>query len=342
VAVRPATVRLRGARRRGLPSARALLVFSLLGLLLAWLAVNAAKTPALFVNNVLDGVTLGAIYALGALGFTMIYGTLGLIHFAHGDVIVLGAMLSAVAAGSLAVALVPVLVIPACAAATGLIYFSVYRRLRTSSRLAVLVASIGVAFVLKDVALVWAEATFLTFRNVPDVLPRGEIANVRGVAYGWNDLIVVVFATAVVISLGWLLRATRIGKAVRAAADDAEAAALVGVDVERAFLSVFVIAGALAGAASLLYAFYFRTIAFGEGLYISLIALTAAVLGGIGSLAGALLGALTIGLVQSLNDGLTWHAPGSDWTRSIVFGVLILILVFRPQGLLGERPPESR
>ena len=119
-----------------------------------------------------------------------------------------------------------------------------------------------------------------------------------------------------------------------------EAAALVGIDVEHAFLSVFLIAGALAGAASLLYAFYFRTIAF-EGLDITLIALTAAVLGGIGSLAGALLGALTIGLVQSLNDWLTWYAPGSEWTRSLVFGVLIAVLVFRPQGLLGRPPAES-
>ena len=202
-------------------------ISSLIGSVLAWLSVNAAKTPSLFVNGVIDGVTLGAIDALGALGFTMIYGTLGLIHYAHGDMIVLGAMLTAVAAVDFPVALVPALVVPACPAVTGLIYVSVYRRLQARSRLAVLVASIGVAFVLKDVALVWAEATFVTFRNGPDVLPRGEITNVRGVTYGWNDLIVVVFATAVVVGLGWLLRATRIGKAVRAAADGASLANLL-------------------------------------------------------------------------------------------------------------------
>jgi branched-chain amino acid transport system permease protein len=309
-------------------------------LLIVWLGVNAAKEPALFVNDVLSGVTAGAIYALVALGFTLIYSTLELIHFAHGDVMVLGAMLAAVTVGFLPAALLPAVVIPACALTTGLIYHTVYRRLRQTSRLAVLVASIGVAFILKDLAQVWAEATFLTFRNVPDVLPHGQIASVLGVTYSWDDLIVVLFVAAVVVALSWLLQATRAGKAVRAAGQDAEAAAVVGVDVDRAFLHVFLIAGALAGAASLLYAFYFRTIAFGEGLYVSLIALTAAVVGGIGNLAGALIGALLIGLVQSLNDGLTWQTPGSDWTRSIVFGVLICVLVFRPQGILGGRSPE--
>ena len=174
-----------------MPSARALLVASFVGLLLAWLAVNAAKTPALFLNGVFGGVTIGAIYALGALGFTLIYGTLDLIHFVHGDVIVLGAMLAAVAAASLPVGFVPALVLPACAAATGVICVSVYRCLRARSRLAVLVASIGVAFVLKDAALVWSEATYLTFRNVRDVLPRGELADFLGLTFEWDDLLVV-------------------------------------------------------------------------------------------------------------------------------------------------------
>jgi branched-chain amino acid transport system permease protein len=128
---------------------------------------------------------------------------------------------------------------------------------------------------------------------------------------------------------------------MRATAQDKDAAAIMGINVNRTISFTFLIAGALAGAAGTLYALWATTVRFDQGFQLGLIAFTAAVLGGIGNLPGAVLGAVTIGLIQSWNEGLPWHMPGSDWTQSIVFSILILILVFRPEGLLGEKTPEG-
>jgi len=134
---------------------------------------------------------------------------------------------------------------------------------------------------------------------------------------------------------------TRQGKAMRATAQDMDASAMMGINVNRTISFTFLIAGALAGAAGVCYSLYVTTVRFDQGFQLGLIAFTAAVLGGIGNLPGAVLGALLIGLIQAWNEGLPWHMPGSDWTESIVFSILILILVFRPEGLLGERTPEG-
>ena len=128
---------------------------------------------------------------------------------------------------------------------------------------------------------------------------------------------------------------------MRATAQDKDAAAMMGIDVNRTISFTFLVAGALAGAAGVIFAFYETTIQYNTGFTLGLIAFTAAVLGGIGNLVGAVLGGLLIGFIQDYNEGLSWHAPGSAWTNSIVFGILILILVFRPQGLLGEQTPEG-
>jgi branched-chain amino acid transport system permease protein len=134
---------------------------------------------------------------------------------------------------------------------------------------------------------------------------------------------------------------TRQGKAMRATAQDMDASAMMGINVNRTISFTFLIAGSLAGAAGLCYALYVTTVRFDQGFQLGLIAFTAAVLGGIGNLPGAVLGAILIGLIQAWNEGLPWHMPGSDWTQSIVFSILILILVFRPEGLLGEQTPEG-
>jgi branched-chain amino acid transport system permease protein len=128
---------------------------------------------------------------------------------------------------------------------------------------------------------------------------------------------------------------------MRATAQDRDASAIMGINVNRTISFTFLIAGSLAGAAGLIYALYVTTVRFDQGFQLGLIAFTAAVLGGIGNLTGAVLGSVLIGLIQAFNEGLSWHAPGSDWTRSIVFALLIAILVFRPEGLLGERTPEG-
>jgi branched-chain amino acid transport system permease protein len=141
--------------------------------------------------------------------------------------------------------------------------------------------------------------------------------------------------------LTWLVASTRQGKAMRATSQDMEAAAMMGINVNRTISFTFALAGALAGAAGLIYVLQFTTIRYDQGFQLGLIAFTAAVLGGIGNLAGAVLGALVIGFVEAFSGGLDWLAPGTDWSRAIVFVVLIAVLVFRPEGILGERTPEG-
>jgi branched-chain amino acid transport system permease protein len=324
----------------------------LVALLVAWLLVNFIKGPAYFVNIGFIGLTNGALYALVALGYTLVYGILELINFAHGDVFMLGGLFSAtmllsvfhlkvhastltlVAAilGSLIVAMA------ACGILNAVIERVAYRPLRGAPRVAPLITAIGMSFILEDVAIGWKGPGYTA---VPSLLPTGDVFSVAGITYTWEKLIVAVITAPVLLLLVWFVRQTRQGKAMRATAQDRDAAAMMGIDVNRTISFTFLIAGALAGTGGLVYALYFGQIRYDTGYQIGLIAFTAAVLGGIGNLPGAVLGALLIGFIQAFNEGLLWHAPGSDWTESIVFSILILILVFRPEGLLGERTPEG-
>jgi branched-chain amino acid transport system permease protein len=226
----------------------------------------------------------------------------------------------------------------ACGLINATIELVAYRPLRGAPRLAPLITAIGMSFILQDVALGWKGPTYT---SVPHILPRGNVFSFAGVSYTWEKLIVVVITVPVLLALMWLVQRTRQGKAMRATAQDRDAAAMMGINVNRTISFTFMIAGALAGAAGLCYSLYVTTVRFDQGFQLGLIAFTAAVLGGIGNLPGAVLGAVLIGLIQSWNEGLPWHMPGSDWTQSIVFSILILILVFRPEGLLGERTPEG-
>jgi branched-chain amino acid transport system permease protein len=324
----------------------------LLGALVLWLAVNFEKAPAYFFTISFIGLTNGAVYALVALGYTLVYGILELINFAHGDVFMLGGMISATmvlsvfnlhtgeAAGPLVLAIVCSLLV--AMAACGLINATVeriaYRPLRGAPRLAPLITAIGMSFILQDVAIGWKNVSYVA---VPNVLPRSNVFSIAGVVYTWEKFIIVLVTVPVLLVLIWLVQKTRQGKAMRATAQDRDAAAMMGINVNRTISFTFLIAGALAGAGGLLYALYFGQVRYDTGFQLGLIAFTAAVLGGIGNLPGAVLGALCIGFIQAYNDGLQWHSPGSDWTQSIVFAILILILVFRPEGLLGERTPEG-
>jgi len=330
----------------------------LVAFVVLWLAVNLGKAPGEFFQDFLIGLTQGAIYGLVALGYTLVYGILELINFAHGDVFMLGAMMAAtVLAGQIfgvtlfgldgtegaAVWLPAVLVtLLVCMGFCGLlnasIEFIAYRPLRGAPRLAPLITAIGMSFILQNVALAWKGPNYVP---VPPILPTGNVFSIGGVTYQWNKLIVLLVTVPVLILLVWLVQQTRQGKAMRATAQDRDAAAMMGINVNRTISFTFLIAGSLAGAAGLLYALYVTNVRFDQGFQLGLIAFTAAVLGGIGNLPGAVLGALLIGMIQAFNEGLPWHAPGSDWTQSIVFGILILILVFRPEGLLGERTPEG-
>ena len=341
-------IRTRGYRPDVMPIAGGLLVLALL----VWLGVNLYKTPYDFLEITLIGVTVGAIYALVALGYTLVYGILELINFAHGDVFMLGAMMAATltvqvfalhdneAAGKW----IPIvlLCLPIGMLFCGVLNASVeriaYKPLRGAPRLAPLITAIGMSFILQNVGLAWKGANYVP---VPNILPRGDVFHVGAADYQWNKLIVLLVTVPVLVGLIFLVQETRQGKAMRATAQDSDAAAMMGINVNRTISFTFLIAGALAGAAGLLYALYVTNVRYDQGFQLGLIAFTSAVLGGIGNLPGAVLGALVIGLIQAYNEGLNWHAPGSDWTQSIVFTVLILILVFRPEGLLGERTPEG-
>jgi branched-chain amino acid transport system permease protein len=319
-------------------------------LVAVWLGVNLFKEPAEFYRLFLIGLTNGAIYGLVALGYSLVYGILELINFAHGDVFMLGGMLVATMVASFGLAdesgvllwgmilLMLVLVMAFCATINTTIEIVAYRRLRHAPRLAPLITAIGMSFILQNIGLVWKGARPT---SVDSILPRGAVFTIADVAYTWDKLIVILFTVPVLFSLIFLVQQTRQGKAMRATAQDRDASAMMGINVNRTISFTFVIAGALAGAAGLLYALYITNVRYDEGFRLGLIAFTAAVVGGIGNLPGAVLGGLVIAMIESFNNGLSWATPGSDWTQSIIFAILIIILVFRPEGLLGERTPEG-
>ncbi len=328
----------------------------LVALVVVWLGINLAKDWDQFFRIFLIGLTNGALYALVALGYTLVYGILELINFAHGDVFMIGGMFAATVAismfslqedaslGTLVPAILVALLIAmaGCALLNATIERVAYRPLRRAPRLVPLITAIGVSFILQDVALIWKGSQPIA---MPRSLPDGSIFTIGTcpdcVVYTWNRLFPILITVPVLIGLVWLVRYTRRGKAMRATAQDKDAAAMMGIDVNRTIAFVFLLAGALAGAAGVLFAFYFQTIRYDTGFTIGLIAFTAAVLGGIGNLPGAVLGAMLIGLIQAFIEGLSWHSPGPGWTTTIVFSILIMILVFRPEGLLGEQTPEG-
>ena len=213
-----------------------------------------------------------------------------------------------------------------------------YRRLRNAPRLAPLITAVGMSFILQNIGLIfWG----VNYTSVPRLVPNSVAFSIGDVNFQWNKIAVILITIPVLLALTYLVRSTRQGKAMRATSQDPEAAAMMGVNVNRTISFTFILAGGLAGAAGLLFLLNFTTIRYDQGFQLGLIAFTAAVLGGIGNMTGALVGGLTIGLIEAFNEGLDWQTPGSDWTRSMVFGLLIAILVFRPEGILGERTPEG-
>ena len=328
-----------------------LLSFVMLGFVGVWLVGNLVQSPVQFVNVGLIGLTNGLIYGLVALGYTLVYGILQLINFAHGDVFALSGLVAstiiisifglekdaAVLAilGAMVATLLVIMVLFATINVT--IEFVAYRRLRRAPRLAALITAVGMSFIVQNISLALYD---VNFRSVPSFIPRTEVLGIGDITYSWNKLAALVITVPVLILLTWFVRSTKQGKAMRAVAQDNEASAMMGINVNRTISITFAIAGALAGSAGIVYLLQFN-MRYDTGFELGLIAFTAAVLGGIGNLSGAVLGAMVIGFVQAFNEGLSWYTPGSDWTRTIVFGILILILVFRPEGLLGERTPEG-
>ena len=309
----------------------------------------------LFLQILIIGITTGAIYALIALGYTMVYGIIELINFAHGDIFMIGTLVSVAIFGLLGISsasqptgftLVSILIVTClgtmlvCAVLGVVIERVAYRPLRNAPRLAPLISAIGVSLILQDLGKLWKGVAFVSF---PQIFPQITY-NLGPVTISSVNILVLVVSLALMVALMWLVNSTRTGRAMRAVAQDREAAALMGVNVDRIIAITFFIGAALAGAAGFIYGLQYGSTIFYLGFQLGLFAFTAAVLGGIGNLAGAVLGGVLIGVIEALAslvpDSILPHG-GAAWHQAIIFGILILILVFRPSGLLGQQTPEK-
>jgi len=309
----------------------------------------------LLLQELVVGITTGAIYALIALGYTMVYGIIELINFAHGDIFMIGTLISITIFGLLGITnnsqptgltLAAVLIITClgamlvCAVLGVAIERVAYRPLRNAPRLAPLISAIGVSLILEDIGKLWKGVNFVSF---PQIFPQINYS-LGGVSISSVNILVIVVSLVLMVGLQWMVTSTRIGRAMRAVAQDREAAALMGVNVDRIIAITFFIGAGLAGAAGFIYGLQYGSTIFIIGFQLGLIAFTAAVLGGIGNLVGAMLGGVLIGIVEALAslipDTVLPHG-GAAWHQAIIFAILILILVFRPSGLLGQRAPEK-
>ena len=303
------------------------------------------------VQQTINGLTRGAVFALIALGYTMVYGIIELINFAHGDVFMLGLFISltfltligmAHTLHGWELAVVLPLVLAATMLATGMINVSIdrlaYRPLRHSTRLAPIITAIGVSFMLENLALLWKGPSPLAY---PDVFPSVDILREwfgldSNIYITTKDILVIGISVPLMLALHYFVTRTTWGKAMRATAQDRETALAMGIDVEKTILLTFFIGGALAGAAGVIQGLYYNVGMWWLGYQAGLRAFTAAVLGGIGNMPGAALGGFVIGFLSAWSD----QYISARWTNAIVFSILILVLVFRPHGLLGERTPE--
>ncbi|MEA2684302.1 MAG: branched-chain amino acid transport system permease protein [Chloroflexota bacterium] len=303
--------------------------------------------PAYFGEQLVLGISIGAIYALIALGYTMVYGIVELINFAHGDVFTVGAFfsffcISLIGAGNFSgLMLIPLLLVVFLATMlfNGLLGATIervaYRRLRNSPRLTPLITAVGMSFLLEGILYV-IPGIGPNFKHYPDLLPTNSWT-IAGVNVSAKGVFVVVVALVLMLMLQRFIQGTRLGKAMRATAQDRDAAQLMGVDIDRTIALTFFIGSALAGAGGIIYGLYYNSIYFTLGFRTGIVAFTAAVLGGIGNIAGAAIGGFMIGIVFSMASGYL----SQQWSDVVIFSVLILVLVFKPTGLLGARVADK-
>ncbi len=322
-------------------------------------------------QTLIDGITLGFLYALIALGYTMVYGVLEFINFAHSEIFAVGAfvgveiLIALESAGmlaniSLGVAYaILIFAILAGMVAAGALAVTVeriaYRPLRGAPRLVPLISAIGVSFLLQDVIRLVEGLTtgqfnriFPTFGNFDQRLLFGKVAlgaTTINMGISIKSIIVIVAAVFMLVGLNYLVNATKIGKAIRAVAQDRPTASLMGIDVNRIISLTFLVGGLLGGAAGVLYALKFTRIDPFVGFFPGLKAFTAAVLGGIGNLTGALLGGIVLGMLETFAGSymgvFTMGAAGTEYKDIFAFAILILVLIFRPQGLMGENVTQK-
>lgn len=324
----------------------------------------------IFLQQIINGLTTGSVYAIVALGYTMVYGVIQLINFAHGEVVMIGAMVAFSVIMALAGAPLPpfatvllgvLAAIPVCMAIGYLLERLAYRPLRHAPRLAPLITAIGMSIILQHLALLlWGRDP----RAFPQIIENQSFA-IGGAAISTVQIAIILLSLAMMAGLTWFVYRTKFGIAIRATAEDVRIAALMGVDANRVIAATFVIGAALGAVAGVMVGTYYGIAHYTMGFILGLKAFSAAVLGGIGNLAGAMLGGLLLGLVEALGTGYIsefsdlCHWPlagemlaarcaadghvvlfGSNYQDVFAFLVLILVLVFRPSGLLGERVAE--
>ncbi len=307
------------------------------------------STTDLLLQQVINGLSLGAMYALLALGFTLVYGILELINFAHFNVFMIGSFIgmwtlqlfglsgqNVILAGlPLAGALIAAFAVTMVASgALGVVIERIsLRPLRNVKGPAAMITTIGVSYILFNIVLLTVGADSKNFPNpLPDITWHFGDAVLR-----LREVLIWIVAAVLMVALYLFVQKSRMGKAMRAAAQDAEAARMMGVEVDRVIVTAFFLASALAGAGGLVFGLYYNFTSFIIGFNAGLRAFTAAVLGGIGSVPGAMVGAIIIGLVEAMGGQLI----SAEWTDVIIFSLLVLVLVFRPAGLFGRLAPTK-
>ncbi|MBT0768881.1 branched-chain amino acid ABC transporter permease [Kineosporia sp. J2-2] len=322
--------------------------YTLLALVLLWALFQLITKPTEFAQLFIAGLGNGALFALIALGYTMVYGIIELINFSHGDLFMLATVLSGIVCVSWfsvdsftlgavgAVALALVLAMAAAAALNVAAERIAYRRLRRAPKLAPLITAVGLSF-----AYQWfGQRQFMTGSTSKQwsTMFGSDGFNIGDIRVPYTTVIVIAVTIPLLLLMVYIVQRTRAGKAMRAVAQDQDAARLMGIDVDRTIAFTFAMGGALAGAAGLLYLQSIGTSNYNLGFRLGLIAFVAAVLGGIGNLQGAVLGGFIIGILQGLNDGL---GLGQQWSQTVVFALLILLMVFKPEGILGSPTTEK-
>ena len=299
-------------------------------------------------NTLVDGLSNGAIWALVALGYTLVYGIIELINFAHGEIFMLGAFTSFAMWGALGLTtdtgtgglilglLVSLVVAMFVSSSVNIMIERVaYRPLRNAPKLAPLITAVGFSFILQNVGILWYGASQ---RAVPDLIDsQKEVVDIAGISISRGDVLAIAATIPLVMLLTAFVSGNRLGKAMRATAQDPEAARLMGINVDTTISLTFLLGGLLAGAAGLINTLYQTSIWYFQGFTAGLIAFTAAVMGGIGNLRGAVLGGFIIGCIQQISD----NRIGNEWTPAVIFAYLVLIMTFRPQGLIGEETREA-
>lgn len=289
-----------------------------------------------WLQQLVNGISLGSIYALIALGYTMVYGIIKLINFAHGDVFMVGAFIGFYAITSWGMGFFPALLLAMiiCAVLGVVIERLAYKRLRNATRIAALITAIGVSLLI--------EYTMIYFRGAsPEAYPKDLVANTKinifGADISSQSILILAVSMSLMIILQFIVHKTKIGKAMRAVSHDAEAAKLMGINVDNTISATFAIGSSLAGAAGVIFGLYYTKIDPLMGVIPGVKAFVAAVLGGIGSIPGAMTGGMLLGVVETVVSALGF----SLWRDAAAFVILIIILIFRPAGIFGKHTREK-